>query len=40
MPVVFDSSFLIALFDPMVKGEGDIDTRIDFSNAGRSIRHG
>jgi hypothetical protein len=30
MPVVFDASFLIALLDPPVKGEGRIDTRVDF----------
>jgi len=30
MSVVFDSSFLIPLLDPKVKGEGDIDARLDF----------
>ena len=30
MAVVFDSSFLIPLLDPKVKGEGDIDARLDF----------
>ena len=30
MPVVFDASFLIMLLDPKVKGEGDIDARLDF----------
>ncbi len=30
MPVVFDASFLIALLDPKIKGEGDIDARVDF----------
>jgi hypothetical protein len=30
MPVVFDASFLIALLDPTIKGEGSIDVRVDF----------
>ena len=30
MSVVFDSSFLIPLLDPKVRGEGDIDARLDF----------
>jgi predicted nucleic acid-binding protein len=30
MPVVFDASFLIALLDPTIKGEGSIDARVDF----------
>ena len=30
MAVVFDSSFLIPLLDPKVKGVGDIDARLDF----------
>jgi len=30
MSVVFDSSFLIPLLDPKVKGEGDLDARLDF----------
>jgi hypothetical protein len=30
MPVVFDTSFLIALLDPTVKGEGNLDVRVDF----------
>ncbi len=30
MSVVFDASFLIPLLDPKVKGEGNIDVRLDF----------
>lgn len=30
MPVVFDASFLIPVLDPRVKGEGEIDGRLDF----------
>ena len=30
MPVVFDASFLVALLDPKVKGDGDIDARVGF----------
>lgn len=30
MPVVFDASFLIPLLDPKVKGEGEIDARLNF----------
>jgi predicted nucleic acid-binding protein len=30
MPVVFDASFLIPLLDPKVKGEGEVDARLDF----------
>jgi predicted nucleic acid-binding protein len=30
MPVVFDASFLVPLLDPKVKGEGNIDIRLDY----------
>jgi hypothetical protein len=30
MPVVFDASYLIALLDPTIRGEGGIDVRLDF----------
>lgn len=30
MPVVFDSSYLINLLDPTVKGEGEVNARLDF----------
>ena len=30
MPVAFDASYLIALLDPTVRGEIDVDVRVDF----------
>ncbi len=30
MPVLFDTSFLVPLLDPKIKGGGDIDVRLDY----------